>query len=110
MATPAIPRPGIEAALPTAPSQFAAASSDELELAERHLEHARAILAEREVEAEFVAEVGAPAERIVEIADERQADVLVVGTREPSFIKRLLEGSVSEDVARRTHRDIMIVH
>ncbi|MBA2474713.1 MAG: universal stress protein [Actinobacteria bacterium] len=102
--------PGIDAALPGAPAQFAAAGVDELELNERHLERARALLAERPVETEFVAEVGAPAERIVELAEEHGADLIVVGTREPGFLARLLQGSVSEDVSRATHRDVMIVH
>ena len=105
-----MPASGIEAALPTAPARFAATSADELDLAERHLERARALLAARPTEAEFVSEAGVPAERIVELADERDADLIVVGTREPGFLERLLAGSVSADVSRRTHRDVMIVH
>ena len=102
--------PGIEAALPTAVAHAAARSVDELEVAERHLERARALLAARRAEAEFVAELGAPAERIVELAEDRRADLIVVGTSDPGFLERLLAGSVSEDVSRRTLRDVMIVH
>ena len=105
-----VPMPGIDAALPPAPAQLAAAGVDEFELTERHLDRARVLLAERPVEADFVSEVGAPAERIVELAEAREADLIVVGTREPGFLARLLEGSVSEDVSRATHRDVLIVH
>ncbi len=105
-----VPMPGFDAALPTASGQLAAAGVDEFELAERHLERARTVLAQRSVDAEFVAEVGAPAERIVELAEQRKADMIVVGTSEPGFLARLLQGSVSEDVSRASHRDVLIVH
>ncbi len=105
-----VPMPGFDAALPTASGQLAAAGVDEFELAERHLERARTVLAQRSVDAEFVAEVGAPAERIVELAEQREADMIVVGTSEPGFLARLLQGSVSEDVSRASHRDVLIVH
>ncbi len=98
-----VPMPGFDAALPTASGQLAATGVGEIELAERHLERARMLLEERSVEAEYVAEVGSPAERIVELAEQRQADMIVVGTREPGFLARLLEGSVSQDVSRATH-------
>ena len=110
VAVPPVPAAGLEAALPNAPAQFAATGVQELELAERYLEQARGLLAGRGLEVDFVADVGAPAERIVELAEERQADLIVVGTREPGFLSRLLEGSVSQDVSRATHRDVMIVH
>jgi nucleotide-binding universal stress UspA family protein len=110
VATPPIPSPGLGAAMPGAPEQFAAGSSEVLEQADRHLEQARALLSGRAVDAEFVTEVGPAADRLVRLANERDADVIVVGTREPSFVERLLQGSVSEDVSRRAHRDVMIVH
>ncbi len=105
-----VPTPGFDAALPTASGQLAATGVGEIELAEQHLERARMLLEGRSLEAEFVAEVGTPAERIIELAEQRQADMIVVGTREPGFLARLLEGSVSQDVSRATHRDVLIVH
>jgi nucleotide-binding universal stress UspA family protein len=65
---------------------------------------------ESQVEAEFLSDAGAPAERIVALAEARQADLIVVGTHEHGFLARLLEASVSEDVSRATHCDVMLVH
>jgi nucleotide-binding universal stress UspA family protein len=54
--------------------------------------------------------VGAAANEIVDVAEERDADLIVVGTHEPGFLDRLLAGSVSQGVARRAHCDVLIVH
>ena len=62
------------------------------------------------LEAELVDAVGEPAEAIVEVAEVHQADLIVVGTREPSTVERLLGHSVSEGVQRRAHCDVLIVH
>ncbi len=80
------------------------------ELAQRVLEQARAALTRRSVEVEYVAEIGAPAERLLEIADEHDADLIVVGTREHGFIERLLARPVDEEIARKAVRDVLLVH
>lgn len=83
---------------------------DESDETERLLEEARERLVERELEVELVPMIGSPAEALVEVADERGADIIVVGTHEPGFLERLLAGSVSADVSRRAHCDVLIVH
>ena len=110
VAVPPIPGPGIDAALPGVPEQLVAGAEDELELADRHLEQARRLLEGRPVRAEFVSDAGSPADRIVALADERDADLIVVGAHEAGFLERLLGGNVSEDVARQSRHDVLIVH
>jgi nucleotide-binding universal stress UspA family protein len=80
------------------------------ELAQRQLEEARMALASREVEAEFVAEEGEMAERLLAVAEHRDADLIVVGSREHGFLDRLLGRPVDEAVARRADRDVLLVH
>jgi nucleotide-binding universal stress UspA family protein len=67
-------------------------------------------LSEQGIEAELVEAIGDPAEAIVLVAERHEADLIVVGTREPSLIERLLGHSVSEQVQRRAHCDVLIVH
>ncbi len=77
---------------------------------QQHRERVHALFAGLEVPADFAGVVGEPAQAIVAAADEHDADLIVVGTREPGFVERLLGGSVSQGVARRAHRDVLIVH
>jgi nucleotide-binding universal stress UspA family protein len=80
---------------------------------ERHraqLLHARAALDELDIAAEYDVGLGDAAEVILMAAEEHDADMIVVGTREPGLIARLLGLSVSEKVQRRAHCDVVIVH
>jgi nucleotide-binding universal stress UspA family protein len=74
------------------------------ELARRQLEQARRSLASRKLETEYLVELGDPAERLLEVADQRDADLIVVGSRERGFLERLLGRSVDEAVARLTEK------
>jgi nucleotide-binding universal stress UspA family protein len=74
------------------------------------LQAAREHIVGRKVQAEFQPALGEPAETIVMLANERSADMIVVGTREPNVLERLLGQSVSQAVSRRAHCDVLIVH
>jgi nucleotide-binding universal stress UspA family protein len=74
------------------------------------LDQARTYLAERGLEAELVPASGEPAEAIVALAKERNADLIVVGMRKKGFFERLVEGSVAQDVMRRATCDVLAVH
>jgi nucleotide-binding universal stress UspA family protein len=74
------------------------------------LQRADALLRAKGVEAELVEAVGDTALAIVEAADKYGAGLIVIGTREPSQVERMLGHSVSEQVQRMAHCDVLIVH
>jgi nucleotide-binding universal stress UspA family protein len=78
--------------------------------AQAKLEEARRRLAGRDLPTDFVPIVGPPGEGIVRLADERGADLIVVGTRKKGFFERLVEGSVNQEVLRRASCDVLVVH
>lgn len=83
---------------------------DPPELHREELQHAAAFLGERGIEGEYDLALGEPANHIVDLAEERGADLIVVGTREPGLIERMLGLSVSGAVQRKAHCDVLIVH
>jgi nucleotide-binding universal stress UspA family protein len=46
----------------------------------------------------------------VRLAEERNADLIVVGTRKKKFFERLVEGSVYHDVLHRAKCDVLVVY
>ena len=83
--------------------------TDPPELHREELRHAKAVLDEAGVVADYEVGLGDPADLILEVAEKRSADMIVVGTREPGLISRILGLSVSETVQRRAHCDVLIV-
>ena len=77
---------------------------------DEQLRQASAFLAEQGVDAEYRTGLGDPGHEIVRLAEELDANMIVVGTREPGFIARLFGLSVSGDVQRYAHCDVLIVH
>jgi nucleotide-binding universal stress UspA family protein len=68
------------------------------------------VITRMRVEAEYVAEVGDAAERLLALAGEREADLIVVGSREHGFLDRLLGRHVDEAVAAHVGCDVLLVH
>jgi len=100
--TPLLPGAGRSAG-PTDPVDSFEHHKDELKAARDHL-------AGRTIDVRYQAAVGEPAETIVDLAESEDADLIVVGTREPGILERLLGQSVSGAVSRHAHRDVLIVH
>lgn len=90
----------------TGPGDPADPQSDHVE----ELKHAQAYLEGQGLKADYVTGLGRPAQTIAELAKERDADLVVVGTREPKLIARLFGQSVSDEVAHHVHCDVLIVH
>ena len=115
----AAPQPLVEAGAPGAfglmPYAYQAgepgrALERDEELWERHRERVQSLFSDADLQVEFAGIAGEPAQELVDAAEQRQAELIVVGTREPGFLERLLGGSVSQDVARRARCDVLIVH
>jgi nucleotide-binding universal stress UspA family protein len=74
------------------------------------LEQAKSYLASRKLTADLQPAIGEPADTIIEVAEKHEATLIVVGTREPNVLERLLGMSVSQAVSRHAHCDVLIVH
>ena len=83
---------------------------DSERLARERLEQARAYLEGRGLRAELIPTRGAPADAIVRLAQERNVDLIVVGSRHKRFFERLVEGSVNQDVLRSAGGDVLVVY
>lgn len=92
----------------------ASADSTDVEEAERlaqeRLDQAGRLLEQRGLSAELVTSTGPPAEAILQLAQQRNADLIVVGTRKKGFFERLVEGSVNQDVIRGARCDVLVVY
>lgn len=66
-------------------------------------------LSKIETKADRLVEEGAPAERIVAVADQIEASLVVIGTSGGGGLKRMLLGSVAEDVLRTSPCSVLLV-
>ncbi|WP_327053660.1 universal stress protein [Halomicrococcus gelatinilyticus] len=64
---------------------------------------------ERGVEVTAAVEEGVPARTILDVADERDADVIAMGTHGRSGLERYLVGSVTESVLRHADQPVLTV-
>lgn len=73
------------------------------------LSEAQAVLAKSGIEAETNAPVGRAADEIIRTANEADADLVVLGARGLSTIKRVVLGSVSTEVLHAAQCDVLVV-
>jgi nucleotide-binding universal stress UspA family protein len=77
---------------------------------QQHRSSIEELFAKSGVRHEFAGVVGEPVAEIVDVAKRRNAALIVVGTREPSFLERLVGGSISQGIARHARCDVLVVH
>jgi nucleotide-binding universal stress UspA family protein len=75
----------------------------------RQLENARALLEQTEVDAHYEVGFGEPADVIVDVSDERDADLIVLGSNDAGLIARLFGLSVGDAVRKRARCDVLVV-
>jgi nucleotide-binding universal stress UspA family protein len=79
------------------------------EVAESVVARAAGELASQDVEVETYAQEGDPAQVIIEVALEHDADLIVVGARGLTGLQRFLLGSVSSKLSHHAPCSVMIV-
>lgn len=78
--------------------------------ARKNVQHVKDVADKEGIEIETVTAIGSPYENIVHTARDKGADLIVVGRKGESAIKKLLMGSVTERVIGLAHCAIMVVH
>lgn len=72
-------------------------------------ETARAVADEAGIAAAAVGEAGDPTSAILHAADEHRADVIVTGTTDKGWWRRLVDPSVSQDLVRESWLPVLVV-
>lgn len=73
------------------------------------LAHARGRIADEGVQADFLWAAGDPANVIVDVARDRKASLVVVGSHHHSFLAKLVGSDVAEEVKRHAGADVLVV-
>jgi nucleotide-binding universal stress UspA family protein len=83
---------------------------EEKEAAQRHLETTRARLAQAGFRATFRIVEGDPASAILEHADQTAPSLIAMSTHGRGGLRRLILGSVAEEVLRRSPRPLFLLN
>ena len=75
----------------------------------RMLEDMAQIFSERNLPVTKVIQKGNPAKSIVKVAREENVNLIFIGNRGHSGLKKMLLGSVSKEVAQHAHTDVWVV-
>ncbi len=73
------------------------------------LRRARTLLQEKGLAVEYQPAIGEPADALVEVAEKYGPDLIVVGTRDPGAVQRMLGQSVSQAVLRQARCNVLVV-
>jgi nucleotide-binding universal stress UspA family protein len=109
-----VPVEGSDGAFGLTPYSYPYSSVETAQLADNalwqaHRTRVEAFLSEHGVKAEFAGVIGQPTGELVDVAEQRKAGLIVVGTRDPGMLERVFGGSVSAGVAKHARCDVLIV-
>jgi len=106
-----IPPPVVPAAgAAVMPPQVFADQIEELRTsAEEYLSKIRSILKTKDIESEIVIETGPAAERIVHVAEERDADLIAIASHGRTGLSRVFFGSVAAAVLHRSEMPLLLI-
>ena len=90
-----------EASFPAYMAQLRRDADQQMQGPRKRVEDAR-------VAAGFITEMGVPADKIVEVAKDRQVDLIVMGTQGRTGLPHLFLGSVAERVVRLAPCPVMV--
>jgi nucleotide-binding universal stress UspA family protein len=99
---------GVISVVPTRPGRAPIDPWDDRSVHAEELLEARKLLREAGIEATMIEPGGDPARTIERIAEERDYDTIVIGSRGLGTIARTLQGSVSEHVAANAHATVVV--
>ena len=99
---------GVISVVPVRPGRAPVDPWDDRTVHAEELLEARRILREAGVEATLIEPGGDPAKTIERIAEEREYDTIVIGSRGLGAVARTLQGSVSEHVAANAHATVVV--
>ena len=91
------------------PTEYQAAAREKIGELAKAVEEAGGDVTETHVRIDDSQTAGNEAEHITGLAEELGADLIVIGSRGLSGMRRLLMGSVSESVVRHAHCPVLVV-
>lgn len=94
--------------VPTRPGRFPTDPWDDQEQHTRQLVEARALLAEKGVQALAIEPFGDPAHEIERVAEKGDYDTIIVGARPIGEVSKILTGSVSRHVAEHANTTVVV--
>ncbi|HEY4754277.1 MAG TPA: universal stress protein, partial [Candidatus Limnocylindrales bacterium] len=99
---------GVISVVPSHPGRVPVDPWDDRTVHAEELLEARKLLREAGIDATLIEPGGDPARTIERVAEERDYDTIVIGSRGLGTIARTLQGSVSEHVAANAHATVVV--